>query len=267
MFLKQQSSWSNGTRYPILWLRRFHSPLEDHVFKSLLTAACSGLGTVLTIRDPTIAYSTDWGFASVRWIFVVFLAALVGSNFLSFELVVWAFLIGVVVLGAGMAYLFLTPGFGITTISDERPGDEVAEIIKGIRDGANKGASEPLVLKCAENDWQTVVATAVALCAAIVVDITDMSENMMWELEAAFRLKMPESIILVHGVREGESQEMPEAVKRMRHRAGVGLWERSPVFLFPLDKAKSTYRTGTPPSETLHWLLAGAIVRDRRVSA
>jgi hypothetical protein len=261
-YLRQQRSSSIGNRHPILWLRRFDSARENKAFKSLLAEACCGMATVVTVSDSSVSYSFDRGFERFSWLTNTLLVVVVVANFFPFEKAVFAFDAVFVVFALIALCVFVFRGLGFTKISREDPAEQVVDVIQGIRNESNTGYSEPLVLKCDQQSWQTTVATAEALCDAVVLDVADFSSNMQWELGTALRLNPSETVILVCGLEDGADEKIPSrTLAQMQKVMGAGLVDTCPVFFFPLNEDLLTVGTKQPYSDRLQRLLAEAIVR------
>jgi len=59
------------------------------------------------------------------------------------------------------------------------------------------------VIHCDDSFWREIVELCLTCASAAVIDVTEPSPNVIWELETAFSLMPPESIVLACGISEG----------------------------------------------------------------
>jgi hypothetical protein len=193
----------------IVWLRRFHVKRSNGLrFDELLVAACQGLGVPLTVQDSTyrssdaevmprfVPYLFLWG----CWVTAVcvgfikppaelFLASIVLYIFLMFF------------LGGRIGYHDLDPG---------KEREQTLHLIHEIRDRRGKhGDDSVLIVRCQDSFWRDIVQLCLRYASAVVIDVTDVSENVIWELKTALQIMPPESITLARGLGDTDRAGLP----------------------------------------------------------
>jgi hypothetical protein len=96
-----------------------------------------------------------------------------------------------------------------------------------------------------------------------VIDVTDLSENVLWEVETAVSLKAPQMIVLAHRIEAGNKAALPPlCVKQICERVGARTLDALPVFLYPANEEQLS-EFEQPPSDALRQILArGLLLRS-----
>jgi len=190
----------------ILWLRRFHEyGLLGFRFRRVLQAASRGFGVPITLRDASIKTSFSWAGARVSafrplinmafvvsWIFLalkhwvpssgpIFIAVFIAS-YGTYMLLVYA--------------LFCS--FAFVQLKSTTAAEESENIVENVHD--TLGLYDGLVIvRCKDSFWNRTVKCFVDHADVIVIDITNISHNVAWELQLAMATAGPEKIILACG--------------------------------------------------------------------
>ncbi len=213
----------------VLWFRRFHTgTLRRSKFHRLLSGAVRGIGASVTIQDSSFRFSYQMRFGLILLIvvalvpavmvciliavFTVFPLALklnlperfagplmIGAALVLLALAIW----GVFHYVRRRAYVPLQP-------DNWQPGlDKVLSDIthrKGLRFGT-------VLVKCGDPFWQQAVSRALLKASAVIIDVSEMSENVYWELQTVLKCLPPRCVILAFPV-EGETPRfLPEAIQ------------------------------------------------------
>ena len=245
----------------VLWLRRFHVRRSRvMLFEQLLVGACTGFGFPLTVQDSTFKRSLAMSaikmqilstplilaFAVAAYVmyrgllFVIGLAfpALLSSPG-SLGVVFWL-TVGVWVLGCVWAGVFGYRRLGYVLLKPATAREQTLQLIRKIqkRRGWQSDAGV-FVIHCDDSFWREIVQLCMACASATVIDVTELSENVIWELETAFRLVAPESIILACGVDEGASKELPDQVReQLLAHLPLPSFARAQTFFYPLCRTQ-----------------------------
>ena len=97
------------------------------------------------------------------------------------------------------------------------------------------GLTGLVVLKVSDDSWQTAVVTVMERSAAVVIDVTDLSDNLAWELSTTLEMHPPERIVVSARVPAGTSNR--ECERRVRASiqqiVSCELAERFRIFFYP----------------------------------
>ncbi len=238
----------------VLWLRRFHEKEPKRFrFNQILNGAGRGLFSAITIQDSvfkTSYYSSILG--SVLMIPLVFgvgmlilmLVAVATLGTLSFvaglDSTPLAIVTITVVVLVGVLYAYGVWRFlisrGFKTLPAEAAVQKCGELLARIsnRRGPLAGVS---ILKCGDEVWQKVVKYCLERADALIIDVSDINENMMWELKNAYELLPAAAIILVCKEEDAAARargELPGTVRKVLGQLlGSEAFSNSPVLLYP----------------------------------
>lgn len=256
------TSYQRGDKL-VLWLRRFHvrRPGGMH-FERLLQGACIGFGFPLTVQDSTFKRSLAMSTFKMQVLLTpLMLASAVGAygmyrgflfvGGLAFpallsspgsQAVVFWLTAGVWVLGCAWAAVFGYRRLGYVLLKPANAREQTLQLIRKIekRRGWHSDTCV-FVIHCEDSFWREIVQLCLARSSVTVVDVTELSENVVWELETAFRLMAPESIVLACGVGEGAPKKLPDQVREqlLTHLPASSL-ARAQTFFYPLRRTKLT---------------------------
>ena len=197
----------------ILWLRRFHVKRSKGMrFSELLVAACQVLGYPLTVQDSTFKSSDAEVMPQFLPLFLVWGCWGTAMLLIKPELFVTTAVLPLIVLvflmyllGERIGYHDLDPAFA---------KEQTLDLINEIRQRRGEhGDDSVLIVRCQNSFWRDIVELCLRFASALVIDVTEVSDNVIWELKTALRLMAPESITLVRGLRDSESARLPREVQ------------------------------------------------------
>ena len=228
--LYRERNLSRRTGFVILWLRRFHRQ-EQKPFQKVLDEACMYTCMPITIQDTSLRNSIGFGLgrlAPILWgsmvIFVV-VGMVPTTAILRDEIAIVLSL----VLAAG---LIAANWLGYLKFREGDSVESLIRLVEKIRRGKVRNGGV-LVLRCQDSFWRGVVQEALRRVDAVVVDVSEPSENVIWELRTALSLRAPEGILLACAREHVEQTEMPEAIHAKLQEAIDVPLSRFPIFLYP----------------------------------
>jgi hypothetical protein len=69
------------------------------------------------------------------------------------------------------------------------------------------------VIKCSDANWRPIVEACLDAADAVVLDVTELTDNLVWELHSARRRLPPESILLVCANSGSVTESLPESTQ------------------------------------------------------
>lgn len=204
----------------VLWLRRFHRrDLRRFPFGSLLSEAMSKLGTPVTIQDST--YRSTFNAIIAKGSLAMF-AAIGFSALMSFMVVMlftglfieafpdmenkegWPLvLLGLTMpIIAVLTFVRTVRRLGYRRFRQSSAVGKSDDFCGKVR--AGRGAHALQIWRCGDSFWQDVVARMLEQSDAVVMDVTELGENLTREMKM-MRSKVPAGrVILVCGAKNGE---------------------------------------------------------------
>jgi hypothetical protein len=188
----------------ILWLRPFHKA-ETHPakFGRTLVRACAWWGVPLTIQDSTFRTSVTWALSRAFpytlpafWVLIlpVFLYTYLPEALTTFIThPYWWFLAWSLAWVVGVSILVRRAGYA------QIPAVSAAQTTRALlsRMRAGKGWFNGVsVLQCGDHFWRSTVTIGIESADVVVVDVTHLSDNVIWELQEAVHLVGSSAIIL-----------------------------------------------------------------------
>ena len=256
-------------RAPILWLRKFRPrPLRGFKFEPCLFDACNCLGTPFTIQDHSYSYSSaiSMGLRAIflpAFLVLAVLTAEFEPNLLpgyGNQSILYFF--ALVIAGMVILYVFIPRWFGFKRVIDTGTGEQLNAQIQKIKCGHVAGVTAAVVLRCSPASWRTVVKRAQEVAALVVIDVTDLSENVLWELETAVSLKAPQMIVLAHRIEAGNKWALPPlCVKQISDHVGSRTLEAIPIFLYPASEDQLS-GLAQSPTEALRHIVARSLLQS-----
>jgi hypothetical protein len=227
----------------VLWLRRFHvrHPRGVH-FERLLWGACAVLSFPLTVQDSTIKRSSEMAISKLNLFSPLLLIVSAVATVIFYDvigrpdehIVLMLLFFGVLYLSLSwLAYLKL----GCINLSPANARKKTLRLIRKIqtRNGWHIGGS--FVLRCGDSFWRETIELLLNSASVAVIDVTEISDNVIWELETARRLIGSESIVVAYGVAEGAAKEIPLAqLEQLSGRLGSEWLARAQPFFYPLGR-------------------------------
>jgi hypothetical protein len=193
----------------------------------------------ITVQDSAVHFSQ--GFVSGRLAsFLYLLLPLLGIFGILFALSgdlgsLWTI---TMVLGYLVAVLALLCGYfwAFVRIRNE-PQKQMVALLQRVRRGKLRSAGV-VVLRIHDRFWREVVEMAMRQADAIVIDVTDPSENVIWELRTALRLRSSMTILLACPQRENCPAVLPQAVTLVLQQfLGPVSLSQFPVLFYPAGKS------------------------------
>jgi hypothetical protein len=222
----------------IVWLRRFHVKRRGGLrFNELLVTACQGLGFPLTVQDSTFKSSDAEvapRFIPYLFLWSIWLTATLAGLGEQFPMM-WV----ISYLGGGVPlFLMFLLGerIGYRSLDNPLQGrEQTLHLIQEIRERRGKhGDDSVLILRCQDPFWRDIVQVCLKNASAAVIDVTEVSENVIWELKTALHLMAPQSIILACGLGAGDAEELPEgALVALAAELGADGPSRVQQFFYP----------------------------------
>jgi len=270
MFAGRDAATRLHTGTIVLWLRRFHAePLQGLSFPIILGHACSGQALPVTLQDdaythcpvaghfqaanslatmlPTILPVTA-GLLFFLWFSVRFLPSSVALHPAT-SLVMTGFVL--VIIKAVMRRRARRQG--IAEVGHVDVNVELKALLEDLckRKKRLPGLVGLIVLKVPNESWQTAVATVLERSAAVVIDVTDLSDNLAWELSSALKMHPPERMVIAARMKAGASNRDCERAVRASIQQIVTseLAERFRIFLYPDALGRS--RLFLPPKRLI----------------
>ncbi|MGD9367201.1 MAG: hypothetical protein PVH87_15995 [Desulfobacteraceae bacterium] len=239
-------------RYAI-WLRRFHRDEPNRLrFNWLLHRACPGLCVPITIQDSV--FKTSYYSSGSRMLVVLPIVLSLGILLYLLCALTIAFVIHFLVGGnqlpivIGMILALVPLGLygsgiknqmakrGHVTLSATKAVREVDSTLRKIIQ-RKLGFQGVMIFKCADEVWQKVVALGISSADAVIIDVSDLTENVLWEIETALEKHDPDSILLTYGVPKDAREELPsEARLALEKVISPECLKRIRIFYYPAEQ-------------------------------
>lgn len=219
----------------LLWLRKFREPERGRIrFSVLLSRACIGLALPVTLQDSS--FKASYLASGTRWVLSLPIVFGTGALIPIVAMLAWLFTrdsaseatatttavtVGLFLFALWlMAIRLLLRRGGYQTLDREHVESRLEKVVSQIR----RRKSVPtgvLVLKCDDASWRDVVSRGLQAADVIVIDVSEPSTNVLWELQAASRLEPQRPIVLACQRREGDPDGLPrEILERVRDAVG-----------------------------------------------
>jgi hypothetical protein len=214
----------------LIWLRRFNQRERGPAALSrLMTIACRGVAVPITLQDSSfhtsyVAVLDNFRFfaLSALLLLIALGLAFAGGTVLSLvfprlDETSWTI---------GLLPLVVLPGLWREARRlgyRELEPDETAALDRSLAEVRNRRSLTAgiLVLKCADRAWRDVVSRALDRADAVLIDVSDPSTSLLWELQVASKRLPPSSILLACRTPQGRAEPLPEEVAA-QVRAAVG---------------------------------------------
>jgi len=203
------------TRRTIVWLRRFHTAnAKNFPFDRILADVCLGIATPVTLRDSRVRYSLSRvmsrpGAAFIGWA-------------KGFVLLIVQFVIAIQMLNPIVKLVLSSLSFvgyhwwlrasGVLRLSASSGVPKADSLINRIH--SKRGGRIPfLVLGVPNCIWQPVVDRWIKAADAVIVEVSHISENLIWEMQTCRSHLRPEQVIFIYESKKGEDSELPSAAR------------------------------------------------------
>jgi hypothetical protein len=231
----------------LVWLRRFHQDERGRLrFSTILRRACFGVCVPITLQDSSFKTSYMIGGSALILLYPLLIPILFLPPILAFALTAWTvgFQSSVGVAAGSVAAVFalvFTVVFvarsvvrlGYTTLDARKAMAALERLLGAIRRRKGPGAGV-VVLKCEDQSWQQVVTSALQKADVALLDISERSANVLWELRLASATLPVTSIILACRSEDDERQQLPLSIAQwVREAVGTDAAAKLRVFLYP----------------------------------
>ncbi len=226
----------------VLWLRRFRPTSRHFNFANCLNQVRVGAFVPVTLQDSSYRRSyarNSTGliligglllFNMVFWLSFATIAIGALSLGMKSESLQLAFSIGAsaVIAGACTWLYFRTRTYA--ALAAESAIATSDSMIAKIR-GSSGFYSGTLVLQSPDDIWRQLVEHWIASASAVIVDVTEVSDNLAWELGVAKRELGLKAIVLAVE-QHGEPQLPPKVARILDDVLGEG-WQDIPIVWYP----------------------------------
>ncbi len=237
----------------VVWLRRFHRDEPTRLrFNLLLNRVCPGLCVPITLQDSV--FKTSYYSSGSRMILVA--PVVFGLATLLYLLCALTIGVGMGMLGVGNGLdialglvIALVPlvffGHAIKTQMFRRGHVELtvskaaAEVDSTLQKITQRklGFQGVMIFRCPDVVWRQVVSVAISRASAVIIDVSDLTENVLWELKSALETKHPESVLITFGFPQGSREELPSSVRaQLEKEVGSESVLRLRVFYYPAEQ-------------------------------
>jgi hypothetical protein len=251
----------------LLWLRKFRKSYGRKIrFLYPLGMACSGMLYPVTVQDPSFRSSAMFSIMR-RWILIpaTLILWIIGAVFL-LVLVVFVFGFQAPALTVGLALLLWTGYFswvlwkvmvrsGFVSMPDDVPQarKEARRRFQAALDGKRSPGFGVEVLKCPDEKqkdsdgkrntnselavWQAVVVEALSVADVVVIEVTEMTDPLFWELtQALTRLGRERVLLAAEEGATGPARLASELCQPLTLSTGQAVtpeWVQAALFTYP----------------------------------
>lgn len=237
-------------RAVVLWLRKF-DVIEPRRFRfeACLSIACSGLAVPVTIQDSAIPWSQQQ--ASARMFLRLpldMLKFMAGLVVVLIPIGLWAFfnvsqeqysyvLYALLAAAVPIIYVLVTRqrrALGVFRLDKRDSVEELRDFLRRIKSGRSRTAGGVAVFRIASPQWRNVVTTALRHADVVIIDVSILSEHLLWELEQAKACLRGRQLILSCGIAPDDPDELSRDVRtRLASAVGEALLEEAGRAYYP----------------------------------
>lgn len=188
-------------RAVVLWFRRFRArpglvgKLRGELqFEQLLEGSIPDGATPLTMQDESVQVSARFmqsrfpvSVVSSLGIYALFHLNIAADD----STLLLLFFVAVAFIWSGRKHLIHK--FGFVEVRKTSAQSNAADILLDLHLRRRMGLA---IVRCPGGTWRDVVRTVLPLSEAAIIDVTDLSENVVWELRETARCLPADSIIL-----------------------------------------------------------------------
>jgi hypothetical protein len=211
----------------VLWLRKFHVrepyPFPFHVY---LSRACAGFAVPVTIQDSALPGSGEQAAARLLLRMPLELVKMVGGFAivlapLAYMLSLYEVsfrpgvntLVAVLVVSAPVIFVVVRRQWrtlGVFPLDGVGSAANVQDFLVRIKTGRPKTAAGGLaVFRVADDQWRDVVTTALQHTDVLIVDVTTLTDHLLWELQQSTSCLAAKQLVVVYGLAGGVSADLP----------------------------------------------------------
>jgi hypothetical protein len=244
------------TGYAIVWLRRFHRQ-QHRSFQKILEQACMFVGIPITVQDSSFRYSMTManikiGNLALPAVIVLVLLGLVPMTPVAVDLLM------IITYLIFLMLIISSRKLGYTRLYQSTAEGRTLQLFTDVR--AHKGSRGGVViLKCEDSFWRDVVSLAIQRADVVIVDVTEPSENVIWELHTAVGVKSPERILLAYE-KDQEPFDLPPTISaKLQAAIGDIPLNRFALFTYPKKRRGVPWNIQSSWSSNLREILTKCV--------
>ncbi|MEU6372191.1 hypothetical protein [Streptomyces sp. NPDC046909] len=233
----------------VVWLRRFRPDQGDRIrFHRALGTACFGFASAVTLQDPSFNTSLVsagyrvWFLAPVLcvlWVVGLFALALLmyAAGTMNEGLFVFGILFWTALFVWGATELLRRRGVLSRQLSPEQTAVHLDAVRRGER-RVGEGVEVIKVMESAGSErWKGAVAQALDRADLAVVDVSDVTPQIEWELREVFRRLWPKRILLVAQDDKARADVLSAQLRAMGVRDATVPWVQESLLPYPAAQA------------------------------
>lgn len=101
---------------------------------------------------------------------------------------------------------------GFVTLASANAVEQVNATLEKISQ-RKLGFQGVMIFKCPVDVWQQVVESVITRASAVIIDVSDLNENVLWELKKSLEKHSPQSIILTYAIPGDATEDLPSDVR------------------------------------------------------
>lgn len=184
----------------VLWFRRFNTDKPNIFgFHRIFNKAKCGLYSPVTIQDPLFKMSLKRRFiyyitSNVFFLGAIFVFIIIDKKF---GMSMYLFMGSIIAIYAGYILAYAKVLIGGYVEFKEAPSRKMLDdLVSDIRYGFTF-RSGLFVYKTEDEYWKMVIRYFISNASAVIIDVSNLTESIRWELRAALKVLPPENIILL----------------------------------------------------------------------
>lgn len=211
----------------VLWCRRFGhwddiEGKRNEWLLEIVSRACAGFALPVTLSDRSVSAARSISkYLEVSLTLLLMLAVFVGMlGLLSVDLGSQSKWVPIVLSVLGMMLMVVVVNWLLTSFGTYR--GEPDQMRAHVRNVAERGYhyGDSLVIRCTDGDWQACVEVLLQESSLVILDLTDATRHILWEIRRSLELLGPNRILFVQEVdRPGEpcllTDEPPEGAESL----------------------------------------------------
>jgi len=241
----------------VLWLRHFQERDPRQLRLGALMFMCSDLFIPITLRDRSFGRSIGSAYFRLGGRALFLVATVVMPLFpltalLLFVVLAWLDLLSDKAILPMVVLAFVLALFPVTVylsakwkslglpgwyrLSVDSPTSQAASILDRTLQ-RDYPFADSVVIQCPDEAWREVVEFVVDRASVVLIDVSEPTDNLMWEMETVFARKSPAEVIVTCGTRDGAWHELPGSVhEKLERILGMDEFSRLRVFYYPAEQ-------------------------------
>jgi hypothetical protein len=91
-----------------------------------------------------------------------------------------------------------------------------------------------LIIDCPDEEWRGVVTFVIDRSSIVLIDVSELTDNLIWEIETSIIKKNLETLMITYGTKIGAAEQLPCATYEILERiVGRNELSRLRVFYYP----------------------------------